>query len=188
MLKDIDRKILSGLLDNSRTSDRELAKKIGVSQPTVTRRRTRLERELIDGYTAIPRWKKLGYEILAITSMKTSFNLGSTEIRKNTIETAMKWLDEQPNVIFCAMGRGLELTGVLLSVHRDYVSLDEFLSNHRRELGDYVDDVQTIIVNLAGEVVYRPLNFKYLAKGIQRNERTTRRFAVSDSSEELSKG
>jgi DNA-binding Lrp family transcriptional regulator len=48
-LKDVDLKILSELMKNSKASDRQLAKKIGVSQPTVTRRRARLERELIDG-------------------------------------------------------------------------------------------------------------------------------------------
>lgn len=165
MLKDIDYMILSGLMENAKTSDRELAKKIGVSQPTVTRRRARLEGELIDGYTAIPKWEKLGYEILAITLVKTPFYLGSTETRKKTIETSMKWLDKQPNVIFCAVGRGLEVTGVIFSVHKNYASLDEFLSNHRQQLGNIVESAQTIIVNLAGERVYRRLHFKHLAKG-----------------------
>ena len=102
MLKDIDYEILSGLLENARTSDRALAKKIGVSQPTVTRRRGRLENELIDGYTAVPKWKELGYGILAITLAKTAFYLGSAEVRRSTVETAKNWLDKQPNVIFCA--------------------------------------------------------------------------------------
>lgn len=174
MLKDIDYKILFGLMENSKTSDRQLAKKIGVSQPTVTRRRARLEREVIDGYTAIPKWKKLGYELLAITLVKTPFDLGSTEMRKNTIETSMKWLDKQPNVIFCAVCRGMGLTGIIFSVHKNYSGLDEFLSNHKQELGNILEDAQTIIVNLAGEGVYRPLHFKYLAKGyVQKRKKTT---------------
>jgi DNA-binding Lrp family transcriptional regulator len=173
MLKDIDYEILSGLLENARTSDRELARKIGVSQPTVTRRRGRLENELIDGYTAVPKWKELGYEILAITLAKTAFYLGSAEMRKNIVKTAKKWLDKQPNVIFCAMGRGLGSTGVIFSVHKDYAHLDEFLSNHRQQLGNIVGDVQTIIVNLTGERVYRPLHFKHLAKEFPEKKRIT---------------
>ena len=54
-LKDIDFKILFELMKNSKTSDRKLAKKIGVSQPTVTRRRARLQKEVIEGYTTIPK-------------------------------------------------------------------------------------------------------------------------------------
>jgi DNA-binding Lrp family transcriptional regulator len=63
-LKPLDYKLLSELIKNSRRSDRELAKAIGVSQPTITRRRALIEKELIDGYTAIPKWEKLGYELL----------------------------------------------------------------------------------------------------------------------------
>ena len=75
-IKDIDLKILSGLMKNSKISDRKLADSIGVSQPTVTRRRARLEKEAFDGYTVIPKWGKLGYEILALTFVKTKQNLG----------------------------------------------------------------------------------------------------------------
>jgi DNA-binding Lrp family transcriptional regulator len=44
-IRDIELKILSELMKNARISDRELAKKIGVSQPTVSRIRSRLEKE-----------------------------------------------------------------------------------------------------------------------------------------------
>ena len=55
-LKSLDYRLLSELIRDSRRSDRELAKVLHVSQPTVTRRRALVEKELIDGYTAIPRW------------------------------------------------------------------------------------------------------------------------------------
>jgi DNA-binding Lrp family transcriptional regulator len=61
-LKKVELKVLSGLIKNSKISDRELAKTIGVSQPTVTRARTRLEKNgYIQEYTAIPNFAKLGY-------------------------------------------------------------------------------------------------------------------------------
>jgi DNA-binding Lrp family transcriptional regulator len=41
-MKELEGKWLSELLKNSRRSDRELAKAIGVSQPTTTRLRTKL--------------------------------------------------------------------------------------------------------------------------------------------------
>lgn len=174
-LKDIDFKILAELMKNSKISDRKLAKKIGVSQPTVTRRRTMLERELIDGYTTIPIWEKLGYEILAITLVKAPLKLGSEKMMKNTIEKANKWLEEQTNVIFGGECRGMGMTGIMFSVHQNYAALDEFLSSHRQQLGLILEDVQTIIVNLAGKTIYRRLSLKHLADAINKQGTLNRR-------------
>jgi DNA-binding Lrp family transcriptional regulator len=44
-MKEVVLKLLAELLNDSRKSDRELAKAIGVSQPTVTRTRLKLEKE-----------------------------------------------------------------------------------------------------------------------------------------------
>lgn len=162
-LTSLDCKILFALMRNSKTSDRQLAKEIGVSQPTVTRRRTLLEKEAIDGYTAIPKWAKLGYEILAVTLVKTPSNAARKEAVDESLKTSLKWLEKQPNVIFGAGCRGLGASGIMLSVHRSYADLDEFLTDHRRHLGHLLEDVNTIIVNLAGNTVYRSLNLKYLA-------------------------
>ena len=62
-------KLLRELLRDSRRSDRELAKAIGASQPTVTRNR-RLLASYIRSYTIVPEFEKIGYEILAITFAK----------------------------------------------------------------------------------------------------------------------
>ena len=163
-LKDVDLKILSELMKNSKVSDRQLAKKIGVSQPTVTRRRARLEIEVIDGYTAIPKWEKLGYEILAVTLVKTPLRSGSAEEMKDAIEKSTKWLEKQPNVIFGGECRGMGATGIMFSLHKSYAALDEFLTNHRQQLGPLLENVNTIIVNLAGKAVFRSLHLKYLTE------------------------
>jgi DNA-binding Lrp family transcriptional regulator len=44
-MKDIERRLVSELMINSRRSDRQLAKALAVSQPTVTRVRAKLEKE-----------------------------------------------------------------------------------------------------------------------------------------------
>jgi len=41
-------------MKNSRRSDKELAKILALSQPTISRKRTFLEKELIETYTIIP--------------------------------------------------------------------------------------------------------------------------------------
>lgn len=166
MLKNIDLNILSELMKHSKISDRKLAKKLGVSQPTITRRRARLEREVIDGYTVVPKWERLGYEILAVTLVKAPLRFGSEKMMKDAIENASKWLEKQPNVIFGGECRGLGMTGVMLSIHKNYADLDKFLTGHRQQLSPLLEEVNTIIVNLAGKFVYRPLNLKYLTEAL----------------------
>jgi len=65
-------RLLLELLKDSKRSDREIAKVVGVSQPTITRMRQRLVREgAIKEFTVIPDFVKLGYEIMAISCIKT---------------------------------------------------------------------------------------------------------------------
>jgi len=45
-MKEIELKLVSELMKNSRRSDRELSKVLGVSQPTVTRLRSRLKKKV----------------------------------------------------------------------------------------------------------------------------------------------
>jgi DNA-binding Lrp family transcriptional regulator len=53
-VKDIELRLIAELMKNSRRSDRELTKIIGVSQPTVSRTIKRLDKEgYIKEYTAI---------------------------------------------------------------------------------------------------------------------------------------
>ena len=58
--------LLYELMKNSKRSDRELAKVVDVSQPTITRLRKGLEQiNLIREYTVLPALDKLGFEVLA---------------------------------------------------------------------------------------------------------------------------
>ena len=163
-LKDIDFKILFGLMKNSKISDRRLAKKIGVSQPTVTRRRARLEKELIDGYTVIPKWVKMGYEILAFTFAKTIQTLGLRDKYEAAHERGRKWLMSHPNVIMSGGCRGMGVNGFMISVHKSYSDFDSFMAEHKRELGDMFTDVQAVLVNFGGSQILKPLHFKYLGE------------------------
>ncbi len=68
MKKELTKKLLSELLKDSKRSDRELAKVLSVSQPTVTRRRNSLVKEgTIQEFTIIPDFAKLGFEIMAFS-------------------------------------------------------------------------------------------------------------------------
>jgi DNA-binding Lrp family transcriptional regulator len=163
-LKSIDYKILWELVKNSRRSDRELAKILGISQPTVSRRRTILEKTLIDGYTAILKWEKLGYEVLVMTFVKIKAEIASKEKYETTRKKGSQWLMNQPNIIMAGACRGIGVDSFMISLHKNYSDYDDFMRDYRLELGDFMNDVQSVLVNLAGKEVLKPLSLKYLAE------------------------
>jgi len=163
-MKPLDRKLLFELMKNAKRSDRQLAKLLGVSQPTVSRRRAFVEKELIDGYTTVPKWEKLGYEILAITLVKSKSTLASKEQYVAVRKRGLEWLMKQPNIIMSGGCRGMGVNAFMLSVHKSYSDYDEFMYRYRLELADTVDDLQTVLVNLAGRELLKPLHLKYLAE------------------------
>jgi DNA-binding Lrp family transcriptional regulator len=163
-MKDLDYRILFELMKNARLSDRQLAKKVRVSQPTITRRRAILEKELIDGYSVIPKWEKLGYEIFAITFFKIRTTIASKQKYQDTREKGLQWLMNQPNVIMAGACRGIGMDAFNLSFHRSYSDYDEWMRNVRLEMAEFIEDIQSVLVNLAGKELLKPLNMKYLAE------------------------
>jgi len=161
-LKSSDYRLLSELIRNSRRSDRELAKVLHVSQPTVTRRRAILEKELIESYTAIPKWEKLGYELFAITFVKIKAVIASKEKYSETRKKGLEWMTKQSCIIMSGACRGMGVDSFMISLHKSYKDYDEFLRSHRLELGEFVEDVQSILVNLGGKEILKPLGFKCL--------------------------
>jgi len=163
-LKPLDYKLLFELMKNSRRSDRTLAKVLNSSQPTITRRRAKLEKGFLDGYTAVPKWARLGYTILAITFVKSKQALGLRERYEAAHKRGIEWLMKQSCVIMSGGCRGMGMDAFLISVHRDYSDFDRFMFEHKREMGDLVEDIQTVIVNLGGDAILKPLHLKYLTE------------------------
>jgi DNA-binding Lrp family transcriptional regulator len=165
-LKDVDFKILSELIKNSKMSDRKLANLLGVSQPTVTRRRAMLEREKLLDYTAIPNLEKLGFEILAIAYARWNHEACSDEKESE----AKAFLSRHPNVLFVSTGRGLGMDRVLISVHRSYTDYAEFMKDLKEEWGNFFASLDAFIVSLRGDNVLRQLTFKSLANCLLKRE------------------
>ncbi len=96
-IKEVDFKILAGLMKNSKVSDRKLADSIGVSQPTISRRRAFLEEKLSLDYTAIPDFSKLGIEIMAFhfTSWRPEAFEMLSQQKKNVQEEDAEYLSGQ---------------------------------------------------------------------------------------------
>ena len=149
--------LLLELLKNSKRSDREIAKIVGVSQPTITRMRQRLVKEgAIKEFTVIPDFVKLGYEIMAIIFFKL-------KVTKASIEKAIKVTRARPNIIFASEGEGMGKNGVIISLHKNYTDFSKFLRDLRLEGGDDLQDYNTMLISLEGRIV-KPLSLKYLAE------------------------
>jgi DNA-binding Lrp family transcriptional regulator len=149
------KELLLELLKDSKRSDRELAKVLGVSQPTVTRMRHRLVKEgLIKEFTVIPDFAKMGYEIMAITCF---------ESKVAELEKAMKVTMGKPNVIFASSSHGMGKNAVMISLHENYTDFSKFLRDIRLEGGDNLRDYDTILISLKEKAV-KPLSMKYLAR------------------------
>ena len=72
-LDELDLKILSILLKDGRASCREIARALGVSTATVSKRLKKLESSgVIKGYTVLLDHEKLGYEITVVTAVTVS--------------------------------------------------------------------------------------------------------------------
>ena len=174
-LKPIDYELISELIKNPRFSDRQLAKILKTSQPTVTRRRGELEKEQLLDYTAVPNLKKLGFEILAFT-----FGNWNHEEHPNThIEEMKKFIQEHPNVIFISTGSGLGWDRMAISVHKDYSDYINLIQEYKAEWGQLFRSLSSFIVSLQSDNVLRNITFKHLPELMKPNssvqERTRRK-------------
>jgi DNA-binding Lrp family transcriptional regulator len=161
-MKDTELKLICALMKNGRRSDRELAKDIGVSQPTVTRLRSRLEKEgIIKEYTMIPDFRKLGLEIMAVTFVR--FNEALTpEIIEKVTNTGLELEKKSPTpTIMIMSGLGLGYDGMFISFHEDYSSFLKLLNLAKQLPFLERTRLDSFIVDLSEE--YRHLTLSNLA-------------------------
>lgn len=152
MRKELAEKLLRELLNNSKRSDRELAKLLKVSQPTITRTRHKLEKNgMIQDYTITPDFKKMGFELLAITLFKMKPELHSPEILKK----AQKYTEKFPNAIFAGTGEGLGMTSAVISFHHNFTDYTRKWNQMRMDWKDYILDLESFIVSLEDGVIKR---------------------------------
>ena len=171
-LKEIDFKILGELMKDAKITDRKLSKNIGVSQPTVTRRRAKLEHELAINYVAVPDFTKVGYEILAISIVKYGAKLRAQLLKRDnqTAKMIQATLEKTPSMFFASSGRGLEYDGVSISFHKNY---NEFVTFRRELEGDWGDhslQINSFVVSLLSDNILRNFNFKPYGESIKTSQ------------------
>ena len=149
-------KLLYEMMRNSKRSDREIAKIIGVSQPTITRMRQRLEKTgYIRDYTVVPNLEKLGYEITAFTFLST----GNSNAKS---EDMNKWIESNSEIVFSASGDGINgKNSVMVSIHKDFTNYSKFMSELRSKWSENIRNIDGFLVPLKGDIP-KHFSFKHL--------------------------
>jgi len=149
-------RLLFELIKNSKRSDRDLAKILGISQPTVTRLRKVLERDGIQQYTVIPNLSYIGFDIVAFTFAR------SKELVQPLWDIGKKWGEQQPNVVFVSTGQGINSDALMVSVHKDYADFVRFYHIFRRDWGKYLEDFKIFLISISGSVIMKRFTFNHL--------------------------
>jgi DNA-binding Lrp family transcriptional regulator len=157
-LKDIELRLISELIKNSRRSDRQLAKALGVSQPTVTRTRVRLEKQGLIDYSAVPDLAKLGFGIISVTLGKRNYQ----KYPEINLQKAKDFAERHPEIIFGASGNGLGYDRISVSIHRSYSDYSKFVQEVRNEWVGIMD-VDSFLISLSSKEVVQPLSLKRFA-------------------------
>jgi DNA-binding Lrp family transcriptional regulator len=170
-MKETELRLISELMKNSRRSDRELARAIGISQPTVSRLRTSLEKTgTIREYTMIPDFIKLGYELMALTFISVNPNLSPQEAKEARARAQEFMKGKGPsNIIMLERGIGLEHTGAIISFHTSYSDYRQFIQEFKQAptKETYVyENIESFLIDLKDEMHYRSLTLRVLADHI----------------------
>ena len=164
-LKKLDSEILSELMTNGRLGDREIAKRIGTSQPTVSRRRKKLEDEGLLEYFAVPTLGKIGYQIIALHFVLWSeAGYQSLKAQEDFMKRVDGFLSAHPNIIFASSGNGLGMTRLAIAIHRDYADYTSFRRHLAAEWGIYIERLESFIISTESDRVLRSFTFKHFGQ------------------------
>jgi DNA-binding Lrp family transcriptional regulator len=158
-MKEKMKHLLFELIKNSKNSDRNIANILGVSQPTITRMRKRLEEKTIVEYTVTPDLTELEYELMALTLVSTK---GSTKSGEKLKETLEKWMMKQPNIVFACDGNGIGTNEMMISIHKDYTDFLGLITKLRTEWSENLGEIKTFVSSIKKEAILKPYSLKYL--------------------------
>jgi DNA-binding Lrp family transcriptional regulator len=163
-MKQPDYELLFELMKNSHRSDRQIGKALGISQPTVTRRRTFLEKDFIEEYTVIPNFGQMGFEIAAFTFIKINPNYKKGAQKEKAFEELKEWYGTHSKVLAVVEGQGMGWDAVCVSLHENYTDYAGFLKEQQQDLSDIIVDSQSFQSALKMGNALKPFHLKYLSK------------------------
>jgi DNA-binding Lrp family transcriptional regulator len=159
-LKDVELRLVSELMKNSRRSDRELSRVLGISQPTVGRLIKKLEKKgILQGYSAVLDMAGLGVELIAVTFANWSEPQQAEAARS---EIGREFLKKHPNIICASTGRGMGFDRITISLHKDYSEYVSFVKKLRENWGQIMTISESFIISCASDNILRPLSLQHI--------------------------
>jgi len=168
-MKDLELRVIIELLKNSRRSDREIAKAIGVSQPTLSRTMKKLVGQgYIKEFTIVPDFSKLGFQVMSIilSNVKEKVIAKDIEESRTKIRREEK---ENPNALlfgYSGIGPKSDRASILLS--KDYSEYLAFTRRAKQHPLVDVESLQSFIIDLADKSHYQPLTFSNVARYLEK--------------------
>ncbi len=134
-MEDVDRKIINALIENSKLSYRQIAKKIGVSAATAMHHVKKLEKEkIIKGYTLSLDYDELGFDIQVIIDLRIS---------KGKLYQVENKIAIHPNVYAVYDNTG-PFDATIIAKFRSRKPMDKFLKEIQSY--DFVDRTETKLI------------------------------------------
>jgi len=162
-LNDVELRLVSELIKNSRRSSHELAKAIGVSQPTVSRLLRKLEdKGVVREYTILPDFRRLGYNLMALTFFKLK-PLLPEDIQRANEQTEQLLREQSFGIVMYEKGMGLGYDMLAVSFHEDYSSFIKM----KQKAYDFsfleLTGSDSFLIDLNDKVHYRPFSLMAVA-------------------------
>ena len=89
-----------------------------------------LEENFIEGYTVIPKFGQIGFEIAALTFVKSKLKCETGDKKAQALQKMKEWYMKQTNVIMVMDGRGMGWDAVCISLHENFASFAQISSAH----------------------------------------------------------
>jgi len=179
-LKRIELRVVAELMKNSRRSDRELAKALGTSQPTVSRTIKRLEKMgIIKEYTMIPDFAKLGYKIMGITQMKVKED---SEAKMEGEFTAVKTMEKERAFanLMAVIGTDANKNRAFITFYKNYSAYSEGIRAARKLPFYEGEEIESFLVDLEGGRQYRLISMSEIARHILQESKNATSKGVSN--------
>ncbi len=165
-LKETELRIVVELMKNSRKSDREIAKAVGLSQPTVSRTIEKLRKEgVIKEFTIIPDFRLLGYNILGASRLNVSED--NEDMLQKVRTDALRMEKENPNAFLMAVnGTGGDKNRLFIALYEKYSDYADAIKVVRGAHFVDVNSVDTFVADLNDETSMRMLSMASVANHI----------------------
>jgi hypothetical protein len=86
------------------------------------------------------------------------------------IKKAQAFFSKNPNVIFASSGRGLGMSRMMVSFHKNYSDYVEFLKHAEDEWTGLLAKMESFTISLETDAVVVPLSFKRSGEYLRKTE------------------